>query len=344
MVEDILNEPGHAGPILRKERLVRRILADRPRSGAPCTYSVEQYTEIVALALKPPSDYGRPITHWTARELTDEIHKQGISSEISQRQVQRFLDQADLRPHRSQYWLNPKIDDRDEYEKQVREICDLYIKARELRKSGTHLVSTDEKTGIQALERIAPKKSMRPGQPEKIEFEYKRHGTLCLMPSFEVDTGKITAYYIGDTRNEEDFAGHIAATIAADPNAQWIFVSDQLNTHMSETLVRLVAALIGYKGDLGEKDKSGILKKMKTRKEFLSNPEHRVRFVYTPKHCSWLNQVEIWFGILVRKVIKRGNFPSADDLRDKIKKFIEYFNRTMAKPYKWTYKGLPLTT
>ncbi len=198
MVEDTLNEPGHAGPILRKERLTRRILADRPRSGAPCTYSVEQYTEIVALALKPPSDYDRPITHWTARELTDEIHKQDISDEISPRQVQRFLDQTDLRPHRCQYWLNPKIDDQDEYVKQVREICDLYTRARGLRDNGTHLVSTDEKTGIQALERIAPKKPMKSGQTEKIEFEYKRHGTLCLIPSFDVATGEIMEYYISD--------------------------------------------------------------------------------------------------------------------------------------------------
>jgi hypothetical protein len=343
LVENALKEPGHAGTELRKERLAREIFADNPRSGAPCKYSIEQYTQLVALALRPPSEYARPITHWTARELADEIRIQRIAPGISSRQVQRFLDQADLQPHRNDYWLNPKIGNRAEYESQVAEICGLYSNALELYDAGTHLVSTDEKTGIQALERIAPAKPMIPGHPEKIEFEYRRHGTLSLIPSFEVATGKIVSHHIGETRKEEDFAKHIASTIGNRREDRWIFISDQLNTHMSETLVRMVAELTGYKGELGEKDKSGVLKNLKTRREFLSDPEHRVRFVYTPKHCSWLNQVEIWFGILVRKVLKRGSFASAEILRDKIEKFIGYFNRTMAKPYKWTYKGLPLT-
>lgn len=343
MVENALKEPGHAGTDLRKERLVREIFADRPRTGAPCSYSIEQYTQIVALALRQPSEYARPITHWSARELADEIRIQGIAPGISPRQVQRFLDQADLQPHRSEYWLNPKIDDQAEYGRQVAEICGLYSHASELHDAGTHLISTDEKTGIQALERSAPTKPMISGHPEKIEFEYTRHGTLSLIPSFEVATGKIVRHHIGETRNEQDFAEHIASTIGDRQKDQWIFISDQLNTHMSETLVRMVAELTGHTSDLGEKDKSGILRNLKTRKEFLSDPEHSVRFVYTPKHCSWLNQVEIWFGVLARKVLKRGNFISAKDLGEKMEMFISYFNRTMAKPYRWTYKGLPLT-
>ena len=206
--------------------------------------------------------------------------------------------------------------------------------------AGTHLISPDEKTSIQALERIAPTKPMISGHPEKSEFEYKRHGTLSLIPSFEVATGKIVQHHIGETRNEQDFAGHIAATIGDRREDRWIFISDQLNTHMSETLVRMVAELTGHKGDLGEKDKSGVLKNLKTRKEFLSDPEHSVRFVYTPKHCSWLNQVEIWFGVLARKVLKRGDFTSAKDLGEKMGMFIGYFNRTMAKPYKMMNKIL----
>jgi hypothetical protein len=211
MVENALKEPGHAGTDLRKERLVREIFADRPRTGAPCSYSIEQYTQIVALALRQPSEYARPITHWSARELADEIRIQGIAPGISPRQVQRFLDQADLQPHRSEYWLNPKIDDQAEYGRQVAEICGLYSHASELHDAGTHLISTDEKTGIQALERSAPTKPMISGHPEKIEFEYTRHGTLSLIPSFEVATGKIVRHHIGETRNEQDFAEHIAS-------------------------------------------------------------------------------------------------------------------------------------
>ncbi len=343
LVKNVVKESGHAGELLRKERLAEHILSDGSRSGAPATYSAEQYTRIISLALMAPSDFNRPVTHWTARELTDEIHLQETAPGISDRQVQRFLDQADLKPHKSQYWLNPKINDREEYEQQAKEICDHYHEAKSSGREDVHCISTDEKTGIQALERIADTKPMRSGQVEKIEFEYTRHGTLCLIPSFDVATGKIIAHYLGETRTEEDFSRHIEATVGIAPEDKWIFINDQLNTHKSETLVRLVARLIDFKGELGVKGKSGILENTQTRQAFLSDSSHRIRFAYTPKHCSWLNQVEIWFGIVAGKVIKRGNFTSKDDLRRKIDQFIDYFNRTMAKPYKWTCKGIPLT-
>lgn len=343
MLTSCLKEPGHAGEQLRKKRLVKTLLADRERSGAPCSYTPEQYTAIVALALKKPSEFNRPVTNWTARELCDEVRMQGIAPGISSRQIQRFLNQADLQPHKFKYWLNPKIDNQEDFKSQVKEICDLYMSTPELHANGTHVISTDEKTGMQALERIAPSKPMKPGKEERIEHEYKRHGTLCLIPSFEVATGRIVESYMGDTRNEFDFARHIEKTLSSDPPAGWVFVCDNLNTHMSETLVALIAGKIGFQGDLGVKNKSGILKNMSSRQKFLEDKKHRIRFVYTPKHCSWLNQVEIWFGILVRKVLKRGSFESKAELGEKITEFIHYFNKTMAKPFKWTYKGIPLT-
>ena len=148
---------------------------------------------------------------------------------------------------------------------------------------------------------------------------------------------------MGATRTEEDFAAHIAQTIATDPEAPWIFIVDQLNIHQSETFVRLVARACRIEEDLGEKEKRGMLKSMQTRAEFLSDVSHRIRFLYTPKHTSWLNQIEMWFSILVRRLLKRGNFTSVEDLRERILAFINYFNRTMAKPFKWTYTGRPLT-
>ena len=197
-------------------------------------------------------------------------------------------------------------------------------------------------TGIQALERAAPTLPVRPGQVERREFEYVRHGTQCLIANFDVVLGRILTPTVGPTRTEADFATHIAGTIATDPDAEWVFLSDQLNTHQSESLVRLVAAREASTEDLGVKDKTGILRSMPTRAAFLTDPTHRIRFVYTPKHCSWLNQVEIWFSILVRKLLRRGHFTSTDDLRARILAFIDYFNRTMAKPFKWTYTGRPL--
>jgi hypothetical protein len=197
-------------------------------------------------------------------------------------------------------------------------------------------------TGIQALERSAPTKPMQQGQIERREFEYLRHGTLSLIANFDVVSGQIVTPTLGPTRTEHDFATHIAQTIDTDPEAVWLFITDQLNTHQSETLVRLVANRCGLSDELGVKGKSGVLQSMASRASFLSDPTHRIQFVYVPKHTSWLNQIELWFSILVRRVIKRGNFPSVEALRERILAFVAYFNQT-AKPFRWTYTGRPLT-
>jgi transposase len=249
-----------------------------------------------------------------------------------------------VKPHHSRYWLTPNHDNEEIFVAEVKEVCKTYHEAPE--KAATNnrrTISIDENTGIQALERKNPTKMIEPGKPERIEFEYIRHGTLSLIANFDVVTGKIVSPGIGETRNEYDFCEHIRNLILSDPEAQeWVFVTDQLNTHQSESLVRLVGELCGIKDDLGVKGKKGILKSMKSRAEFLKMKEHAIRFVYTPKHCSWLNQVEIWFSILTKKIIKRGNFTSKEDLKRKLLDFICYFNATMAKPYKWTFNGLPL--
>ncbi len=221
-------------------------------------------------------------------------------------------------------------------------VCDFSAEAPAKQTEGAHRVSTDEMTGIQALERKHPTVPMRPGRVERREFEYVRHGTQCLIANFEVATGTVITPSIGPTRTEADFAAHIEATIRIDPDAEWVFLVDQLNTHQSEALVRLVARHCPVENDLGEKGERGLLQSMATRAAFLSDASHRIRFVYTPKHSSWLNQIEIWFSILVRRLLRRGSFASVEELREQILAFIAYFNRTMAKPFRWTYTGRPL--
>jgi len=199
------------------------------------------------------------------------------------------------------------------------------------------VISCDEKTGIQALERKTT--SMKPGQIERQDPTYIRHGTQCLIANFEVATGKMITPTIGNTRTEEDFRNHIYNSIQTAPQAKWIFIVDQLNTHQSESLVRLVAKECELKNDLGIKGEEGILESMETRAIFLSDPSHRIQFVYTPKHASWLNQIEIWFSILSNRLLKRLSTTSTDELKQKITNFIEFFNDRMARVFKWTYKG-----
>ncbi len=315
-------------------------LQDRPRSGAPDTFTPEQLCKIIAIACEPPKDYGRPITHWTHRELAEEVVKQGIVESISANHLGRLLKKNDLQPHRSQYWLNSKADDKKE--ERIADICELYGNA--MKNKEEVVISVDEMTGIQALERIAPDLPMIPGKPQSIEFEYTRHGTQTLLGGFNVATGIIQGLCC-DTRTEKDFVDSIKYLINNNPNHKvYHFVADQLNTHKSESLVKFVAEFCELDDlNLGIKGKSGILKSMQTREDFLQTSNRRIVFHYTPKHASWMNQIEIWFGILMRKVIKRGNFLSKPDLKNKILAFMDYFNETMAKPFKWTYQGKVLS-
>lgn len=229
----------------------------------------------------------------------------------------------------------------EQFDETVKRVCNLYLSAQELAKENIHIYSTDEKMGVQAREHVNQKQTMKPGQVERIDPEYIRHGTTGLIASRDVVNGEIVAPLIQPTRTEDDFVKHIQNVIAFNPYDKHYFIMDNLNTHMSESMVRLVAEIEQTDETvLGVKGKTGVLKNMASRATFLQDDTHQVVVIYTPKHCSWLNQIECWFSILTRRLLnKRSSFLSIEELEGKIKGFIDYYNQYLKKPFAWNYKG-----
>jgi len=331
---------------LENELLV--LLKDKQRTGAKQTFTADQRTFIITIACQDPKEHGFELSHWSLSALCQAILAKRIVETISVASISRILNENEIHPHKIQYWLHSteKADNPETYKAKVKAINNAYAKAREIASSGndvnTRIISTDEMTGIQALEHKYPDKLPLPGKNARMEFEYIRHGTISFTAFFDVVSGKVSNPYLNDTRKEDDFVDALDQLIQTDAEKEWIIIADNLNTHYSASLVEYVSKQIGYDKPLGRKGKTGILENKESRIGFLSNPEHRIRFLYTPKHCSWLNQIEIWFGIISRQLIKRKSYTSVDELTASIRNFVEQYNNLFAHPFNWKYNTTPL--
>jgi hypothetical protein len=294
----------------------------------------EDKHKVLALATTPPTDLGVPTTHWSLDDLAFQILKDAHYKDMSRSSIQRILAEADLQPHRSRYWL--KSHDPD-FETKTLDICGLYLKALTLFEHDELVVSVDEKTSIQALERLHETLCMRPGQIERQEFEYERHGTRCLIGSLVVPTGQIIGSVTAQ-RGKWDYVRHIRDVVVKFPHIKrFHWVMDNLNTHWTLELCRYLAVDSGC----WSKGQEKLLRTGKERRAFLMAGSKRHVVHFTPKHGSWLNQIEIWFGVLSRRVLRRGDFTSVEDLTKKILAYVAYYNAHFAHPYEWTYTGKP---
>jgi transposase len=308
-------------------------LQDARRSGRPRTIAAPTRVQVISVASTLPHDQDRPVTRWTLDEivatLLDALHTEAVSRSS----VWRILQDIDLKPHKSAYWLNSHDED---FDAKAHTICQLYAKALASYQQGRLVVCCDEKTGMQVLERKAPTKPAQPGRRERREHEYIRHGTRVLINSLAVATGQI-AWTIGTTRKATDFVAHLQQAYQRLPRmTRYDWVMDNLNTHWSLDVCRLVARWC--KGPF----EPHTLKKGPQRRAFLSDPSHRHVFHFTPKHGSWLNQAELFFGVLQRRFLARGSFPSAKDFARRLERFLQDYNARHAHPYRWTYTGEPL--
>jgi hypothetical protein len=299
---------------------------------APGAFPPSQRLEVMAMATRKPATYYCCATRWSLADLGDALLQRRIGT-MSRSSIWRMLEEADLKPHRSVYWLNSHDAD---FESKAHGICALYLNALRFFAQGRVVICSDEKTGMQILERVSPTQPIAPGQPAKREHEYIRHGTRALLASFIVATGQVV-WNLGQTRTSADFAAHLAHVVQQLPDMhRYDWVVDNLNTHWSLDVCRVVAQWCQV--PFVAKD----LRRGVQRRAFLSDPTHKHVFHFTPKHGSWLNQVELWFSVFARRFLKRGDFCSAQDFATRLDDYLENYNTHQAHPYRWTYMGQPL--
>lgn len=279
-------------------------LRDRKRTGRPTAFKPSVWQKVATLVVQLPEKFGLPVARWSVRELARFLEAR-YGWKVSASSICRFLRAMALKPHKVRYWLNPSDPD---FDRKAARICKLYISPP----ARTTVISIDEKPGIQALRRTHPTRPLRPGKPARVEFEYERKGTRNLFAAFDIKTGQVLVWCTPERATPWvlSFLDQILRWVRRGPI---VIITDNISTRTCPAA-----------------------------KEWLAL-HSRVRFVFTPKHGSWLNQVEIWFGILTSKVLRCRSFDDTDALDRAIYRFAHYWNRSLAHPFEWTYTGKVLT-
>lgn len=284
-------------------------LEDLPRSGRPPEITSLERHQVIATACRSPADFGFQRVLWDHATLAIAVMSAGLVRSISSRTVGRILEEAEIKPHRVKMWCHS---DDPVYQEKMRAIVDLYINLPK----GEPVLSIDEKTGMQALSRRRPLQPARPKREARFDFEYRRNGTRCLFACFNVGTGKVLGQCTTQ-RKRADFLSFLDQVASAYRQRRVHVVLDNLNTHRDTNQGAFITEW---------------------------NQRHGGRFVfhYTPTHGSWLNQVELWFCVLSRRILRYGNFHSPNELVAAVMAFIKAWNETEAHPFRWTYEGHPL--
>jgi transposase len=275
-------------------------LEDQPKSGRPTKFEPQVWQKLATLVVQAPSKFDVPRSRWSVRALRDFLAlRQGW--QISRASVSRFLRSMALKPHRLRYWLNPNDPD---FDRKAAKICRLYVSPP----ARATVLSIDEKPGIQALRRLRPDRPLRPGKPARLEFEYERCGTRNLFAAFNIKTGHVIAWMTPDRSIPYvlAFLDHLVRFYRRGP---LIIITDNISTRTGEA----------------------------ARAWLRCHP--RVQFVFTPRHGSWLNQVEIWFGILTRSALRHVSVDSVRALDRIILAFTKHWNDVIGHPFRWTYTG-----
>ena len=281
-------------------------LLEAARPGRPRRISDKARLELVALACEGAAEKAKGRSTPTLDELRELAAERGIVDSLSRSHLHGILQEADLHPHRVAIWLHSPD---PAFREKVNVICNLYRKAP----VDSVVLSIDEKTGMQAISRKHLDRPPRPGVLRRQEFEYVRHGTQALIAALDVHSGKTLAA-CGPTRTQSDLLAFMEQVAKTYPHQQVHIVWDNLNTH-----------------------RAGVWK------DFNEKHGGRFYFHYTPIHASWVNQIELLFGIFSRRVLRNASHTSTEHLRDRT---LDWFlERSLApKPFKWSFKGYHLQT